>query len=92
MADKPPEQSTMSAVHLADDGPDQLTKTPTARLSCMGMGMTPTEKKAAAPSAPKPAAPPPMMAHCLGLSPASERVFMKKVSLNCRRDTDNVYP
>lgn len=54
MAYKPPEQSTMSAVHVADAGPGQLTKTPTARLSCKGMGMKPIEKKVAEATAPSP--------------------------------------
>lgn len=62
MAYKPPEQSTMSAVHVADAGPGQLTKTPTARLSCKGMGMKPIEKKVAEATAPSPPPPPPPVA------------------------------
>ena len=58
MAYKPPEQSTMSAVHVADAGPGQLTKTPTARLSRKGMGMKPIEKKVAEATAPSPPPPP----------------------------------
>lgn|GEM_PF-2130292 len=52
MADKPPEQSMMSRPPAGDGGSGQLTQTATARLSCTGMGMRPSEKKAVEAAAP----------------------------------------